>query len=215
MLEPEVRGTAFLGALKFIKVQRQAELLSKQVMESLPPEAQKVCSRKVIAVVDYPYQAFIQLIRTIDKVLGSGSLELCRELGRFAAVSDFDSLRQMMSNFNLKPSDLFRDCNTYWQSYYSRAGEMRTESAEHQCSIRIHDFEQMDPAHCRLMEGWMAQAMIEAGGSWLREIRETQCMSSGGRFHEFAGEWESAQAGNFIPKFNPQLFVRTRTVLHR
>ena len=216
MLEPEVRGTAFLGVLKFIKVQRQADLLLKQVMESLPHEGQKVFSRKVIAVVDYPYQAFIQILRTVDKVLGSGSLELCRELGRFAAVRDFESLREMMPNFKLRPTDLFRDCGTYWKSYYLRAGEMKGESPERQCVLRIYDFEQMDPAHCRLMEGWMAQAMVEAGATWLREIRETQCMATGGRWHEFAGEWEVAREGQFVSKFNPQLFVRPRpTILHR
>jgi len=210
MLEPEVRGTAFLGILKFIKLQRQPDALFKQVLEGLPPEAQKVCSRKFIAVVDYPYQVFIQLLRTVDKVLGTGSLELCRELGRFAGVRDFESLREMMPNFHIKPRDLFRDCNTYWQSYYLRAGEMKAESADHQCVLRIDGFEQMDPAHCRLMEGWMAQALVEAGGSWLREIRETRCAANGAPFHEFGGEWEETKPGDYVAKFNPQLFVRAR-----
>jgi hypothetical protein len=47
----------------------------------------------------------------------------------------------------------------------------------------------MDPAHCRLMEGWMIAAMDVIGAKVLPGARETACMAGGGPYHEFSCQW--------------------------
>jgi hypothetical protein len=192
--QPVVKGTAFLGLFKFIKSKPQGDELLAKVFASLPEEAAQVCAKKVVTIQNYPYLAFVQFLRTADKIAGKGNLSLCREMGVYAAVRDMESFRRL-NNFQFRPHDLLRDSGVYWRSYYENAGYMKTEdpSPDHTV-IRIHDFPQMDPAHCRLMEGWMAQAMVEAEAAWIEELHETKCVSQGHPYHEFFCRWREKTA---------------------
>jgi len=188
--ETIVKGVAFLGILKFIKTQPGGEALMTKVIASLSPESKKVCQRKVIAVVDYPYPVFIAFLRTVDKVVGQGDLFLCRKLGVFAAIRDIESVYNIYKK-RAGPADLFRDGPILWKSYYQNAGQFQTVDASPARTVmRILDFPHMDRAHCRLMEGWLSQALIEAGAVWLDEAHEVRCVSKGDPYHEFIGRWK-------------------------
>jgi hypothetical protein len=186
---PLAKGTAFLGVFKYLKSRPSGEEILKKVMATLAPEIRKHFERKVFAVADYPYPVFIAFLRQVDQTAGKGDLTLCRELGKFSAHLDIESVYNLYKK-RAKPEDLSRDSSVIWKSYYTNAGTMKTEdiSPEHTV-VRIYDFPTMDPAHCRLMEGWMTQAMIEAGAMALTELREVKCPSSGGPYHEFIGSW--------------------------
>jgi len=188
--ETMVKGVAFLGIYKFIKTQPGGEALMTKVIASLSPEAKKVCQRKVIAVVDYPYPVFINFLRAVDQVVGQGDLTLCRKLGVFAAIRDIESVYNLYKK-RAGPEDLFRDGPIIWRSYYQNAGRFQTvDATPDHTIIHIYDFPHMDPAHCRLMEGWINQSLIEAGAVWIEEARETRCVSRGDPYHEFIGRWK-------------------------
>lgn len=201
--EPKVMGVAFLGIFKFIKSLPDGDHLFNQVKESLPPEAAKACSGKIMAVVQYPYITFItfaQFLQTVDKVVGFGDLSLSLYLGGYTADLDYDFFFGSKKT-QLTPEDLFRDCNIYWQSYYPNSGQMKSESSDpDNAIIRIYDFPSMDPAHCRLMEGWMARSMERAGVEWI-QFSETRCTSKGHEFHEFQGSWKMRGATVEVPHF--------------
>ena len=83
------------------------------------------------------------------------------------------------------------DSNLIWKSYYINAGHMESYATlPGHLLIRIHDFPTMDPAHCRLMEGWITQAIVETGGSVIEEVHEVKCSSKGDPYHEFVGRWK-------------------------
>ncbi len=189
-----VKGIGFLGVFKFIKMQPKGEELLEIFKKQLPEEAARICSRRLITVREYPYSAFVEVLRTFDKVLGIGNLSVLRDLGEYSADMDFEFL---FAGSSAKPSpeDLFRDCNIYWSSYYPRSGYMKAEEIKPERSIvRIYDFPEMDPAHCRLIEGWMAKAMINSGAA-LKRCVETKCTSKGDPYHEFTGAWAHAESG--------------------
>jgi hypothetical protein len=56
--------------------------------------------------------------------------------------------------------------------------------------LRISDFPDMHPAHCRMMEGWMIAAMDVVGARVLPGACERECTSRGGSCHEFWCQWE-------------------------
>jgi hypothetical protein len=192
------KGISFLGVFKFIKTRPQGEDLLEKVLAALSAAAAGVCRKKVISVGDYPYPMFAEFLRTVDIIAGKGDLSLCRDLGVFTAIRDFEFLLQSTSSrLQLKPADLFRDCNRYWKSYYTNAGYMKAESSSpDNAVIRIYDFPAMDRAHCRLMEGWMDQAMVLAGAVWTETFREVFCTSLGDPYHEFTGKWKMKEASN-------------------
>lgn len=186
---PSVKGTAFLGIFKYLKERPEGVELLKKVIAALAPGMRNIFERKIFAVADYPYPVFVAFLHQVDRIAGSGDLGLCRELGRFTAHLDIESV-YLLYKKRARPEDLARDSAVIWRSYYSNAGTMKTEdiSPEHTV-VRIYDFPAMDPAHCRLMEGWMSQAMIEAGAEVVKELVEVKCPSRGGPYHEFVGSW--------------------------
>jgi hypothetical protein len=195
-VKPLAKGTAFLGVFKYIKQRPDG----KKFMEELPglvsPDTSKVLSRKIISILEYPYGSFVEFLRLVDKKMGRGDFLLCREIGKFSAAIDMSTIYKTFQQ-KAHPEYLSRHSDLIWKSYYTNAGRMQTDdiSPDHSI-IRIYDFPQMDQAHCRLMEGWMHQAMVETGATWVEDIREVKCMSRKDPYHEFAGKWQAIAQEN-------------------
>jgi len=82
--------------------------------------------------------------------------------------------------------DMIKSANMVWPGYYRNAGTMQVISSKPENTvIHILDFPEMDPAHCRLMEGWISSAVIVLGGKLIQPAKEVECMSRGGPYHEF------------------------------
>ncbi len=190
----EVIGAAFLGITKYIKDSHGKEILEK-IIEQAGEAAKEAYGKKIITVVWYPYEAYIHLLRAADKVMGSGDLTFARELGIVAAKKDFDTVYSMYKE-KADPQTLINDSGLIWKSYYRDAGKMEAASSEPDNTIlRIYDFPEMAPAHCRLMEGWMTQTMRLLGANLIEEVRETQCASEEAPYHEFKTRWSERAAG--------------------
>jgi hypothetical protein len=189
VLEPQVKGAALLSIFRFLKSQAEGEVVLQRVLNALPAEARSACRRRVIAVGDYPYPLYVSFIRGVDRILGQGDLKFCRKLGEYVAGHDIPLIYKQYQK-QPKPEDLIPFGNLFWKSHLN-VGAMNVEDASPEHSvIRIYDFPAMDRAHCRLIEGWIAQALIEAGGVWIEELHEVRCNSKGDPYHEFFGRWK-------------------------
>ncbi len=185
---PFVKGASLLGFLKYIKELPQAEQLNEKIIALLSPQAAKLIERKVIAVADYPYAVFVEIIRTIDKVMGNGDLSVCLALGEYAASRD---VKAYLSTFKreIKPEELFGAIDLIWRSYHINSGQLKVEdTSPDNTIIRIYDFPLMDSAHCKLMEGYFIQGIKQMGWTLIEGI-ETKCTSKGDPYHEFMGRW--------------------------
>jgi hypothetical protein len=189
--QPLVKGAALLGFIKHIKSQSMGKEMLEKVIAALPEESREVCKRRVVAVAEYPYSVFYSFIRTADQTLGRGDFAYCKELGRATATRDIQGLGQLFQR-KAKTEDLFRAGDVYWKSYHINSGYWKVEDLNpDKTVVRIYEFPTMDTAHCRLMEGWMTQALTETGVQVFGEIKEFQCMSKGAPYHEFAGSWKA------------------------
>jgi predicted hydrocarbon binding protein len=189
-IEPLVKGASLIGFFKYVKDWNDGENLIEKVLDALPSESADICRQKVIAVADYPYSLFADLIRAIDRVIGSGDLSVCEELGRYAAARDIKAFLDTFKS-EVGPKDLMRAADIMWKSYHINSGAIETDdTSPENFVIRICDFPKMDNAHCRLMAGYFGQAMISVGGSWTEDIREVKCSSRGDPYHEFQGKWK-------------------------
>jgi hypothetical protein len=180
---------AFLGAARFIK-QTHGEPMLARIVEAAPAATQKTFSKRINGLGLQPYESFVGLLRTVDRTLGAGDLAYCRTLGDLAARSDLDTI---FKGYAVRPSpeEMIRACTAIWGMYTDQAGTMEAvDVTPERTVLRIHDFAEMDPAHCRLMEGWMIAAMDVVGARVLPGACEAECMSSGGRWHEFRCLWE-------------------------
>lgn len=188
---PQVKGTALIVFLKYLKTQPENKALRGKILADLPEPAGQVFRKKIVAVADYPYSVFVAYLRAIDRVLGKGDLAVCRKLGEYLATQNLQIVSDMFKR-RPRPEDLVLVGDVFWKNYHLQSGAMKVEdsSSDHSV-IRIYDFPQMDPAHCRLMEGWFSRALVEVGGIWVEEVHETRCVSRGDPCHEFVGRWRA------------------------
>jgi hypothetical protein len=183
-----VRGLAFLGAASFIK-KTFGEARLARIVADAGPATHETFSRKIDGLSLQPYASLVGLLHSADRHLGSGDLVFCKSLGELAAKSD---LQTIFRGYAVKPApeDMIRACTPIWGMYTDEAGTMEAVATRPENTlVRIHDFPEMDPAHCRLLEGWMIAAM-DFIGVRLIGAGERLCMSKGHPFHEFVCTWE-------------------------
>jgi hypothetical protein len=186
---PEARGTAFLGVLKHVRVAFGADAVSEAIA-SAPSATREVMSRRVLKLRWYPYDAYAGFLRLLADRFASGNLDYCRELGAVAAYRDLNTVLKIFRVL-YGPQRLIQSCTRVWAQYYRNAGAMTAISSEpHDTRLRIDNFPTMDPAHCKLMEGWMMGAMAVLGAEVNDDGRETMCCSRGDAWHEFACTWK-------------------------
>lgn len=184
---------AFLGLIRAVKHAQGADGISA-ILDRAPTATQLACSERIRRTGWYPYEGFTGFLEATDASLGTGDLMYCRELGRAAAQMD---LKTTFGEFLAKASteNLIRGCTMVWSTYYRGAGNMTAIAWQPERTVlRIHDFPDMHPGHCRLMEGWMVEAMELVGTSVHPGDWEPKCMSRGDPFHEFACTWEFANS---------------------
>lgn len=187
----EARGRAFLGPLRHMKEQHGREELDA-LLRSAPSALREVSSRRIRQGAWYPYAAYVELLRAIDARYGKGDLAYCRTLGEWAGRQDLGSMFRVYAML-ADPERLIRSCSLVWPQYYRGAGEMSAvRTRPDDTCLRIIGFPAMDPAHCRLMEGWMIATMTQIGCRVRPGGRETECPSRGGQWHEFRCTWERA-----------------------
>ncbi len=185
----KIRGLAFLGATRHIKRSYGQEKLT-QIIREAGPEAQATFSRRINGLALYPYQALVELLVTVDQVLGTGDLTYSRTVGDVAARHDLETIFKVYA-IRPSPEKMIEACTPIWGMYTEDCGFMEAVSTDpHNTVLRITDFPEMHPTHCLLMEGWMIAAMDVIGVRVLPNARETECTSRGGRYHEFWCQWE-------------------------
>ena len=199
-----MRGTAFLGLLGQVK-QKFGERELAEVLAALPPETGEAFAQRIRKSDWFMYSQFTDFLRSIDRRLGRGDLNLCRELGAFAGRSDINTVFKMFK-WRYGPTGLIRSCSSVWWSkssasscssvwdhYYRNAGSMEAVAWTPESTVlRIVGFPDMDPAHCRLMEGWMISTMDSIGAKVHPGASETRCTSRGDDCHEFTCSWSLA-----------------------
>jgi hypothetical protein len=186
----EASGRAFLGIVKYVKNTRGPDALTAVVAAG--NDASRAAFARPIRVMNwYPYSAFVGFLNGLERNLGkAGQHSFCRELGDVAGVRDLGTVLRVYRTLS-SPERLIRACDKVWSSYYRNAGRMEAVTWEpSDTTLRIYDFAEMDPSHCRLMEGWMIATMRSIGFCVNNDAFERKCMSTGDPYHEFHCTWQ-------------------------
>jgi hypothetical protein len=185
---PEVSGRAFLGLIRHVKDVRGAEGLKAIVREAGPATA-AVFEHPISVMSWFSYPAFTGFLRAVDRSMGTGDRTYCRTLGAVAGKRDLGTIFRVYVALS-SAERLIRACGKVWPSYYRNAGTMEAIAWEPTNTVlRIEGFREMEPTHCRLMEGWMISTMETIGFRVGKDAMESACMSKGGPYHEFRCSW--------------------------
>jgi hypothetical protein len=188
----EASGRAFLGLIRHVKDSRGDRGLAAIVRDAGEP-TENVFRSKIRVAGWYPYASFSGFLAAADRALGKGDGQSCRALGAAAGKRDLTTILRVYVAL-ASVERLIRSCEKIWPSYYRNAGRMEALTwHEDNTVLRIYDFPDMHPAHCRLMEGWMITTMATIGFHVNNDAMETACTSNGDPYHEFRCSWTRGQ----------------------
>ena len=183
---PNVRGSAFIPRVAWLKSNHAREW--PQILAALTPQTRETLELNPLATGWYPFEQFVDLIETADRVAGAGDLELCRLLGYHTATSNLSTVLRIFVRLG-SPEYMFGKAAKLWSMYHD-TGRAETEALQTTSSIafQVFDFAAPHRALCMTLLGWV-RAYLEATGCKAVVVREVKCRLNGHDRCRYEGQW--------------------------
>lgn len=136
----------------------------------------------------YPFDQFIELITTIDRLFGKGDLSLVPELARHGADANLTTIYRLFYKVGTTHWILGRAVRLWSAHYDSGYLEVLTRGPK-TAVLRIRDFATPHPVHCMSVLGWAGRSIELSGG---RDVKgeETKCRTRGDDWCQLESSWE-------------------------
>ncbi len=184
-MNAEIKGVGLRGLLKYIKLNYPPGV--EPIIEKLPEAEKKVFDSPILTSNWYPYAAFGEVLKIMDREMGSGDMRACRKYGESAGGLDLSSIFKVFLKVG-SPQFIIKRSDWFWKQYFRPGGMEIAETTDTMVKIRIVNFP-IIKHHCVVMEGWMEKS-LEMSGAKTPKVRELQCISEGAPYCEFICEWE-------------------------
>lgn len=182
----QIKGTAIRGALKYVKESGFPGGIPAIVVE-LPEAVQSIYDRKILTSEWYPYEAYTELLRLVDRRLGRGDLSLMPELGLFAAHQDVGTVLKIVSIFTSVQSLLHRG-PFFWSRYCDEGEPELVDSSKTSMTMALKEFPEIAPEHCHLLTGWL-EGLARSVGAHTAAATKTHCVHRGDPWCQYDGRW--------------------------
>jgi hypothetical protein len=182
----QIRGFAIRGLLRYGKTHG---LPPRDLIPLLPAAVRPVFETQISHSELYPYDAFAQVLRTLDRKLGKSDGSTARLVGRAAAEADVKGIFQIAALLS-SPEKAVRRSPGYWQRYCDTGQMVEQEIRSGYFRLALDGFPDIDPLHCLLIEGWNEAGLAAIGRTKNVEVHQLECVHKGGTRCVFEGTWE-------------------------
>jgi len=136
----------------------------------------------------YPFDQFIDLNLTIDRVFGNGDLGLIREISRYGADANLTTIYRLFYKVGTTHWILGRAVRLWSAHYDSGYLEVLTRGPK-TAVLRIRGFATPHRVHCMAVQGW-AERSIELSGGERVVMEEPMCRTRGDEWCQLEAKWE-------------------------
>jgi hypothetical protein len=173
----QVKGTAIAGRLRWVERYHGAPALKKVLEQLKDRDAARRLETGALRSAWYPFDLFIDLTETIDRVLGKGDGALYRQVAAQTAEDDLSTVYKVFFRF-LQPMFIVQKAAQLWSSYYNSGKLLATSPEKSAIEIEIQGFETPRWTHCESVLGW-AQRSIQLTG--VKDVRgqHLECRGKG------------------------------------
>ena len=181
-----VKGAAITARLRFVH-ERYGDEGLRLLLDELPPTARAAVDARVLPQAWIPYDVFIDLGATVDRVFGRGDLALCEDMGRFAAEVNLPTLYRIFYRLG-SVQYIFRRASQLWSVHYDSGRLAAFEEGTGAARLELVGFERPHRVHCLSVLGWAARS-IELSGGTVTRAEEERCRTRGDETCEIALRW--------------------------
>lgn len=182
----QIKGFAIRGLLKHVKLSGLPGGIPAMLAD-LPAEVRPAFDKPIVNSGWYPYRAFTELLRAIDRRLGRGDLSSVEELGRRSAKDDLGNVFKIFASM-LSVETVIRRSPIFWQKYCDTGAIECLEVVNNTFRCALKNVPDIDEAQCRLITGWI-RGIGEATGAKSIEVKQVKCVHRGDPWCEYAGKW--------------------------
>lgn len=182
-----VRGSALIPRIAYLKANHADAWPA--ILAALKPKTRETLELNPLATGWYPFEQFVDLIETADRVAGAGDLSLVRKLGHHAATANLSTFLRIFIRFG-SPEFVFGKAARLWSMHHDtgRAETEETPQGKGSIAFQVFDFGTPHKALCVTLEGWV-YACLEAGGAKSIVVREVKCRLHRDDRCRYEGTW--------------------------
>jgi hypothetical protein len=179
----KVKGSSLRARVRYCEM-RGGEAL-RMVLAALHPDTRALVEAGMVPSRWYPFDAFVDLSLTIDRVLGTGDQRLCYDIGRFACDENLPTLYKIFFRIS-DPQYIIRRAASAFRAHFDQGSMTVVREDDHFVLLRM-DVPRPHRAHCASVLAWVMRAGELSGGKDVRAVE--RCRLRGDAACEFEVSW--------------------------
>jgi hypothetical protein len=182
-----VKGSALSSRVLWVQL-NHGEAGLQRLLPQCSAELRSTIETGIHKAKWYPFDQFIELISTIDRLFGKGDLSLVDELARYGADANLTTIYRLFYKVGTAHWILGRAVRLWSAHYDSGYLEVLTRGPK-TAVLRIRGFETPHKIHCMSVMGWARRSIELSGGNKVTS-QETKCRLGGDEFCQLDTTWE-------------------------
>lgn len=181
-----IRGSALIPRVTYLK-ERHADAWPR-IVQALQPATRELLELHPIATGWYPFEQFVDLMQTADRVAGKGDLELVRVLGHHAASANLSTILRVFIRFG-SPEYILGKAAKVWSLYHDTGRGVSEPLGPRSIAFSVFEHGAPHKVLCKTLLGW-TKAYLELAGCKSVTVTETRCRLGGADCCRFDAHWE-------------------------
>jgi hypothetical protein len=182
-----VKGSALSCRVLWVQLNHGAAGLER-LLPQCSPDLRAAIEGGIHKAQWYPFDQFIELIVTIDRLFGKGDLGLVRELARHGADANLTTIYRLFYKVGTTHWILGRAVRLWSAHYDSGSLEVMTRGPK-TAVLKIRGFETPHQVHCQSVLGWAQRSIELSGGKQVKSV-ETKCRTRGDEYCQLETSWD-------------------------
>jgi hypothetical protein len=184
---PNVKGSALSSRVLWVQLE-QGEAGMARLLAQASPELKASIEAGISKARWYPFEQFVELNTTLDRLFGAGDLQLARKLGRYGADVNLTTIYRLFYKLGTVHWILGRAVRLWSAHYDSGYLEVLTRGPK-TAVLRVRGFATPDRTHCLSVMGWCERSIELSGGKNV-SVAEPACRTRGDELCQLEAAWE-------------------------
>lgn len=182
-----MKGSALASRILWVQLEH-GEAGYQRLLAQVSPALRATLERGVHKASWYPFEQFIELNLTLDRIFGAGDMGMIKDLGRYGAEANLKTIYRLFYKVGTVHWILGRAVRLWSAHYDSGYLEVATRGPK-AAVLRLRGFATPHPAHCLSVAGWSERSIELSGGKRTR-VEEVHCRNRGDDLCQFDAFWD-------------------------
>lgn len=182
-----VKGSALTSRVLWVQL-GHGDAGVQRLVAQCSPELRSTIEAGIAKARWYPFEQFVELNTTIDRLFGKGDGSLLRPLGRYSADANLTTIYRLFFKLGT-PHWILGRAVRLWSAHYDSGYLEVLTRGPRTAILRIRGFATPDTVHCQAVTGWCERSIELSGGANVT-CDETKCRTRGDDICQIETTWE-------------------------